>query len=186
MNRYVIRRRLASPLLTVLLLVVAACGGETEPAADETMQDTTEMAPETPTSTIIDVARADTSFSTLVAVLEQTGLDETLNSEGPFTVFAPTNAAFARLSDGTLDTLTNEELTNLLTYHIVSGRMPAADVSSMAALPTTQGSDLTVTVTEDGTVMVNDATVVMTDVEAENGIIHVLDTVLMPPAETDM
>lgn len=186
MHHITIRLRLVSPLLiTALLLVMAACGGETEPA-DEPMEEATEMAEEAPSTTIIDVAMADTSFSTLVAVLEQTGLDATLSSEGPFTVFAPTNAAFAKLPDGTLDNLTSDELANILTYHVVSGRMPASDVTGMAALPTAQGSDLTVMVTEDSTVMVNDATVTMADIEADNGIIHVIDTVLMPPAETDM
>jgi uncharacterized surface protein with fasciclin (FAS1) repeats len=130
--------------------------------------------------TIVDVAQEAGSFSTLLTAVEAAGLTETLKGEGPFTVFAPTDAAFAALPDGTVEALLAdpEALTAVLTYHVVSGKAMAADVAGMDAVTTLQGGSLAVS-TADG-VRIGDARVVSADVEASNGVIHVIDTVLIP------
>ncbi len=132
---------------------------------------------------IVEVAAENGSFNTLVAALEAAELVETLKGEGPFTVFAPTDEAFANLPDGTLDMLlmpeNKDQLVSVLTYHVVSGKVNAADVVKLESADTVQGEQLMIKTT-DGDVMVNNAKVVMTDVEASNGVIHVIDTVLLP------
>ncbi len=132
---------------------------------------------------IVEVAAENGSFNTLVAALEAAELVETLKGEGPFTVFAPTDEAFANLPDGTLDMLlmpeNKDQLVSVLTYHVVSGKVNAADVVKLESADTVQGEQLMIK-TVDGDVMVNNAKVVMTDVEASNGVIHVIDTVLLP------
>jgi uncharacterized surface protein with fasciclin (FAS1) repeats len=165
-----------------------------EPTATETMA--TEM--EEPTAddtamedggTIVDVAAGADDFSTLVAAVQAAGLAETLSGEGPFTVFAPTDEAFeAALEslDLTADELLADEalLTDVLTYHVVEGEVPASDVMGLDGQEVTTVNGAPVTVTVDGdTVMVNDATVVTTDIMASNGIIHAIDGVLLPPEE---
>lgn len=135
--------------------------------------------------TIVDIAAADERFSTLVAAVTAAGLGETLSGEGPFTVFAPTNDAFAALPAGTLDSLllpeNKQQLTDILLYHVVSGEVMAADVVGLSAAPTVLGKDITVTV-KDGKVYLNDTVqVIITDIEASNGVIHVIDAVLLPP-----
>jgi uncharacterized surface protein with fasciclin (FAS1) repeats len=130
---------------------------------------------------IVDLAIADGRFTTLVAAVEAAGLVDTLKGEGPFTVFAPTDDAFATLPAGTVEGLLADvpALTDILLYHVVSGKVMAADVVGLDSATTVQGSDVTITV--DGeTVMVNDAQVIITDIEASNGVIHVIDTVLLP------
>lgn len=129
---------------------------------------------------IVDTAVAAGSFTTLVQAVQAAGLVETLKGEGPYTVFAPTDEAFAKLPDGTVDALLadQEKLTAVLTYHVVAGKVMAADVSGLTSATTVQGSDLSIK-TDDG-VMINDAAVVQADIEASNGVIHVIDTVLMP------
>jgi uncharacterized surface protein with fasciclin (FAS1) repeats len=131
---------------------------------------------------IVDVAAKNGSFETLVAAVEAAGLVETLQGEGPFTVFAPTDEAFAALPDGTLERLlrpeNKEELAGILTYHVVPGKVMAADVKA-GAVASVHGDTLDITVT-DGKVMVDEASVVTTDVEATNGVIHVLDAVVLP------
>jgi uncharacterized surface protein with fasciclin (FAS1) repeats len=132
--------------------------------------------------TIVDVAVGNPDFSTLVTALKAAGLVETLSGEGPFTVFAPTNAAFAKLPEGTLESLLADipELKKVLTYHVVAGKVMAADVTGMKSAATVQGSDVTIAVV-DGSVKLNDAaTVTATDIEASNGVIHVIDSVLLP------
>lgn len=133
------------------------------------------------TKTIVDIASEDSNFSTLVAAVKAAGLAETLSGEGPFTVFAPTNEAFAKLPEGTVESLLQdkEKLAAILTYHVVSGKVMAADVTKLPKATTVQGQDVTITA-ENNAVMVNDATVVQTDIEASNGVIHVIDTVLLP------
>ena len=180
--------RFATPLLALLLVVgLAACGGgEDADMEDDMAADTTEMMEESmETNTIVDVAVNDGRFTTLVDALQRTGLAETLQGDGPFTVFAPTDSAFAALPEGTLDGLSDEELTNILTYHVVNGSMMADAVGGMQMIPTAQGTDLSVTAGDDGSVMINDANVVITDIQADNGVIHVIDAVLMPPADED-
>ncbi|MAS94739.1 MAG: fasciclin [Verrucomicrobiales bacterium] len=131
---------------------------------------------------IVEIAAGNEDFSTLVAAVKAAGLAETLSGEGPFTVFAPTNEAFAKLPDGALDELLKPEnkdaLADVLTYHVVSGKVMAADVKPMDA-ETVNGAEAKVTVDGD-TVQIDDATVVKTDIEASNGVIHVIDAVIMP------
>ncbi len=133
---------------------------------------------------IVDTAVAAGSFKTLAAALGAADLVDTLKGEGPFTVFAPTDEAFAALPSGTVDELlkpeNKEKLTNILTYHVVPGKIMAADVAP-GNVKTVNGAEFEVKAA-DGKVMVNDATVVKTDVTASNGVIHVIDKVIMPPA----
>lgn len=136
-------------------------------------------------NTIVDIAVADGRFTTLVAAVEAAGLVETLSGEGPFTVFAPTDDAFAALPAGTLESLllpeNKQALTDILLYHVVSGKVMAADVVSLTSAPTVLGKDITITV-KDGKVFLNDTVeVIITDIEASNGVIHVIDAVLLPP-----
>lgn len=131
---------------------------------------------------IVEIAAAAEDFSTLVAAVKAAGLVETLSGEGPFTVFAPTNAAFAALPDGTVEMLLKPEnkakLTKILTYHVVPAKVMAADVKP-GQVATVEGSKITIKAA-DGKVMVDDATVVKTDIVASNGVIHVIDKVIMP------
>lgn len=133
--------------------------------------------------TIVEVAVGNPDFSTLVAAVKAAGLVETLSSEGPFTVFAPTNAAFAKLPAGTVEDLLKPEnkdkLTAVLTYHVVAGKVMAADVVKLDSATTVQGGDVSISANDAG-VMVNNANVVATDVAASNGVIHVIDTVILP------
>ena len=132
---------------------------------------------------IVDVAAANGSFSTLVAAVKAAGLVDTLKGEGPYTVFAPTDEAFAKLPAGTVENLLKAEnkdkLVAILTYHVVSGKVMAADVVTLTSAATVQGQSVNVA-TNNGAVMINDATVVKSDVKATNGVIHVIDTVLLP------
>ena len=122
------------------------------------------------------------SFTTLVAAVEAAGLVETLKGEGPFTVFAPTDEAFAALPEGTVETLLMPEnidqLTAILTYHVVPGAVMSGDLSDGMMASTVQGGDLMISLGD--AVMVNDATVTTADIEASNGVIHVVDTVIIP------
>ena len=132
--------------------------------------------------TLFGVASENVQFKTLVAVVKAAGLVDTLSGKGPFTVFAPTDAAFAKLPAGTVDDLLKPEnkakLTAILTYHVVPGKVMAADVKS-GDVKTVNGKELKVDV-EPGSVKVGNATVVKPDVMASNGVIHVIDTVLIP------
>jgi uncharacterized surface protein with fasciclin (FAS1) repeats len=132
--------------------------------------------------TVVAVASGNPDFSTLVAAVQAAGLVDTLNGEGPFTIFAPTNAAFEKLPAGTLDDLlkpeNKEKLTAILTYHVVPGKVMAADVAT-GKVKTVQGGELDVKV-DGGTVTVNGANVTQTDILGSNGVIHVIDTVVLP------
>ena len=132
---------------------------------------------------IVDTAVGAGSFNTLVAAVKAAELVDTLKGTGPFTVFAPTDAAFAKLPAGTLDDLLKPEnkakLQGILTYHVVPGKVMAADVVKLKAAKTVQGQELTIKV-EGETVMVNNAKVTKTDIACSNGVIHVIDTVLLP------
>ncbi len=132
-------------------------------------------------NTIVDVAVKSGNFTTLVAAVKAAGLVETLSGEGPYTVFAPTDEAFAKLPAGTVEALLQdkEKLAKILTYHVVAGKVMAKDVVGLTSAKTVEGGDVTVKV-EGRTVMINDATVIKTDIAASNGVIHVIDTVLMP------
>jgi uncharacterized surface protein with fasciclin (FAS1) repeats len=134
---------------------------------------------------IVDTAVGAGSFKTLVAAVQAAGLVETLKGKGPFTVFAPTDEAFAKLPAGTVESLlkpeNKEKLVAVLTYHVVPGKVMAADVVKLTEAPTVQGSKAKVKVA-DGTVMIDNAKVVKTDIETSNGVIHVIDAVILPPA----
>ena len=134
-------------------------------------------------SDIVDTAVANGNFTTLAAALEAGDLISTLKSEGPFTVFAPTDEAFAKLPDGTVEMLlmpeNKDKLVAILTYHVVAGKVSAADVVTLNSATTANGSDVNINVRDDS-VFINDSRVVMTDIRASNGIIHVVDTVILP------
>jgi uncharacterized surface protein with fasciclin (FAS1) repeats len=132
---------------------------------------------------IVDTAVKAGSFNTLVAAVQAAGLAETLKGEGPFTVFAPTDDAFAKLPAGTVEDLLKPEnkdkLAAILTYHVVSGKVMAKDVMTMKEAKTVNGESVTISMETD-TVMIDNAKVVTPDIECSNGIIHVIDTVIMP------
>ncbi|MEY2779891.1 MAG: hypothetical protein RL623_1071 [Actinomycetota bacterium] len=159
---------------------LVACGSDS--STTEEVVDTTVME-EVAANDIVAVASSTEGFSTLVAAVTAAGLVETLQGEGPFTVFAPTDDAFAALPAGLLDKLLLPEniavLTSILTYHVVSGKVMSTDVMA-GDVPTVEGSTITLGTT-DG-VQVNDATVLIADVEASNGVIHAIDKVIVPPS----
>ena len=132
---------------------------------------------------IVELAAATPELSTLVTAVQAAGLVDTLSGPGPFTVFAPTNDAFAALPEGTLDTLLLPEnvadLTSVLTYHVVAAEAFSTDLSDGQVIETVNGESLTVSI-RDGGVFINDAQVIIPDVDASNGVVHVIDTVLIP------
>ena len=130
---------------------------------------------------IVDTAVAAGSFTTLAAALDAAGLVDTLKGEGPFTVFAPTDDAFAKLPAGTVESLLQDipTLTQILTYHVVAGKVDASQVVTLDRAETVNGESLSISV-ENGTVMIDNAKVVTTDIMASNGIIHVIDSVVLP------
>ncbi|NOI65291.1 fasciclin domain-containing protein [Vibrio sp. 99-8-1] len=132
---------------------------------------------------IVDIAVENGSFTTLVAAVQAAGLVDTLKGDGPFTVFAPTDEAFAKLPSGTVESLlkpeNRDQLVAILTYHVVPGKVMASDVVKLSKATTAQGQDVSITV-NNGSVMVNQAKVLATDVEASNGVIHVIDSVILP------
>ena len=190
------RRIFPVAAVLALALTTAACGSDdADTAATSSAPMTTSAAP-SPSATesmatadIVDTAVAAGNFTTLAAALQAAGLVDTLKGAGPFTVFAPTDDAFAKLPAGTVDTLLKDpkgDLTQILTYHVVPGKVMAADVVKLDGqkVKTVQGGELTIGVDGDK-VTLTDATgntvnVTMTDVEASNGVIHVIDGVLMP------
>lgn len=131
---------------------------------------------------IVETAIDAGSFTTLVAAVEAAGLVETLSGEGPFTVFAPTDDAFAALPEGTVEGLLAdpEALAAILTYHVVAGEVMSGDLSDDMMAATVNGAEITVSI-DMGTVMINDATVTTADIETSNGVIHVIDSVILPP-----
>ena len=192
--------RLVAGLAVLGAAGLSACGDDTDADTAETTAPTvapaataapmTTTAPSTATADIVDTAIAAGEFSTLVAAVQAAGLEEALRGEGPLTVFAPTDDAFAALPAGTVDALLKDpagDLTDILTYHVVDGAVPAADVVGLDGqeVTTLNGATFTVEVADDGSVTLTDATgnevaVVATDVQASNGVIHVIDAVLLP------
>lgn len=158
--------KVAAPIAAAVLLATAQAASDSSNASHD----------------IVAVASSAGSFNTLVAALKAAGLVETLQGPGPFTVFAPTDEAFAKLPAGTVESLLKPEnkqkLIGILTYHVLPGKVMAADVKTMSAR-TVNGQDLAITV-ESGGVMVNNAHVVVTDIAASNGVIHVIDNVVLP------
>lgn len=167
------RFRLAAVLMA-LALVAAACGG------DDAETTTTTVAAET--GTIVDVATEAGSFTTLLAAADAADLVGTLQGEGPFTVFAPTDDAFAALGEETINSLLGqpEELSQILLYHVVSGSVLAADVVGLNSADTVEGSAISIEVVDGGVVLNGSVNVVTTDIQASNGVIHVIDAVLLP------
>jgi uncharacterized surface protein with fasciclin (FAS1) repeats len=187
------RRTTLAAIVAVSAITLAACSSSSDEASSETAAATSEEAPaeetveemeveETGAGTIVDVASTTEGFSTLVAAVQAAGLVETLNGEGPFTVFAPTDDAFAALPAGLVDALllpeNKEVLTKILTYHVVPGAVMAADVTD-GEVATVEGQNVTLS-TADG-VTINNAKVIQADVIADNGVIHVIDAVILPP-----
>ena len=173
-------------IVPALAVGAAACGGDDEStgAGAATSQ---QQSPSTQQNAqnVVALAKATPDLSTLVTAVSTAELVKTLQGEGPFTVFAPTNAAFEKLGDDQLQSLlepeSRDQLTKILTYHVVPGTLTAADLSDGQKLETVAGETLTVKVDGDK-VMVGDATVVKPDVEASNGVVHVIDSVLTPAA----
>lgn len=143
--------------------------------------DTHAHASEASAQDIVAVASSAGTFNTLLAAVKAAGLVETLQGDGPYTVFAPTDDAFAGLPEGTLEGLLadTDKLKQVLLYHVVSGKVTAEEVVKLDSATTVQGSDVAITV-DDGTVMVNDAEVITADVMASNGVIHVINKVIVP------
>lgn len=142
---------------------------------------TAQMAAPAPTKNIVQTAVDAGSFTTLAAALQAAGLVETLQGQGPFTVFAPTDAAFAKLPAGTVEALLKDipRLRQILTYHVVAGKVEAKDVVKLTSANTVQGSAVSIRVV-DGKVLIDNATVTTADVQASNGVIHIIDTVILP------
>ncbi len=134
---------------------------------------------------IVELASGQEDLSTLVSALEASGLTETLQGDGPFTVFAPSNDAFAALPDGTLESLmlpeNKDELVKILSYHVISGQMLAGDMTDGKSA-TVQGEEVDVVVADAG-ISINEATVTTADVQASNGVVHIIDRVIMPPSK---
>ena len=166
-------------IAVVMALTLSACGSDKEETMEAVAEETTEA---TTVGTIVDVASGAGNFGTLVAAVTAAELVETLSGEGPFTVFAPTDEAFAALPAGLVDALLLPEnkavLAQILTYHVVSGKVMAADVTD-SDVATVEGQTVKLS-TADG-VTVNGAKVVTADVAASNGVIHAIDAVILPP-----
>ncbi len=173
-------------LLVIASLALAACAPAATPAPTATPMPEPTAIPEPMLSDIVDTAVADGRFTTLVAAVQAAELVDTLKGEGPFTVFAPTDDAFAALPEGTIDSLllpeNKQALTDILLYHVVSGKVMAADVTALTSATTVLGKDVTVKV-DMGNVYINEAQVVITDIATSNGVIHVINAVLLPPAD---
>lgn len=167
--------RTTVPLVTAALLVVGMAASL--PAVADGHTSASEKGD------IVDVAVSAGQFSTLATALEAADLVTTLKGDGPFTVFAPTDAAFAALPEGTLESLlkpeNRDQLISILTYHVVPGKVMAADVVKLSESATVNGANVAIKIA-DGNVLINEATVVATDVEASNGVIHVIDKVILP------
>ena len=180
-------------LLAVLALVAAACNGDDSSDTTAAPQTTTTTTAPTTTTTveemtesILDLTGAG-GFDTLVAAIEAAGLVETLSGDGPFTVFAPIDEAFDALPEGVLDALLADTdlLAELLTYHVVPGKVLAADVVGLDSATTVQGEDIQIAVSGDTVTLNGSANVIIPDVEATNGVVHIIDGVILPPSFPD-
>jgi len=181
-------------VFVVLAMVLAACGAQATPAPEPTaMPEPTAVPTEEPEmpKTIVDIAVEDGRFTTLVAAVQAAGLVDTLSSEGPFTVFAPTDEAFAALPEGTVEALLADipALTDILLYHVVAGKVMAADVVGLdgQSVETALAGKFINIKVDMGNVYLNETVkVIITDIEASNGVIHVIDAVLLPPTDDAM
>jgi uncharacterized surface protein with fasciclin (FAS1) repeats len=185
--------------MSTVIISTACANNEKDNKQNKTKETTTEKTVEVETiiesQTIVGVAASNKDFSTLVAAVKAAGLVDTLNGDGPFTVFAPVNAAFDKLPEGTVAELLKPEskatLTAILTYHVVAGEFMATDVvkainanNGKFAIPTVQGSILTATISGENVILTdakgNKSKIIITDVAASNGVIHAIDSVVMP------
>lgn len=176
-------KKLITLVIAAISVVAVACSSSESPTPAPTSAPAPTAAPviEAEAQTIVDIAIADGRFDTLVAAVTAADLAGTLSGDGPFTVFAPTDDAFAALPAGTVEGLLADipALTNVLTYHVVSGKVLAADVVGLSSATTLQGQNVSVRV-ENGNVFINDSQVIITDIEGSNGVIHIIDAVLLP------
>ncbi len=172
----------SSVLVLGLLIVACAPAAAPEPAPVQTEEPIIVEEPEPEPQSLVDLAVADGRFTTLVAAVQAAGLADVLAGDGPFTVFAPTDEAFAQLPEGTIEALLADipALTNILLYHVVEGRVLAEDVVLLEEAETLLGETISIRV-EDGKVFINGAEVIITDIIADNGVIHVIDSILLPP-----
>lgn len=169
------KKYVAVALCLLLAASIVNCSKKQEAAKEDALT--------TAPGDIVEVAMADGRFGTLVKAIEAAGLVETLKGEGPFTVFAPTDSAFQRLPAGAIDGLLADipQLKNVLLYHVVPGSIMAADVVKLPTAATVLGPALTIVTTPEGAVTINGVNVMVTDIAAKNGVIHVIDGVLIPP-----
>jgi uncharacterized surface protein with fasciclin (FAS1) repeats len=165
--------------LVIALLLFALCGVSFAGAAQTTTGATS-------TQDIVQIVQGNPNFSTLATAIDTADLERTLSGDGPFTVFAPTNAAFDALPPGSLNALLANKtaLTSVLTYHVVPGSYLSTRIASMSSLPTVQGMPLPVIIQPQGGIRVDGANVVTADIPASNGVIHIIDTVMIPPTTT--
>ena len=181
-RKFALRTSIATALGAVLLTTLLVACSDDAASDEDSISTTTLGVVENLPGDIVQVASTTGGFATLVQAVAAAGLVETLQGTGPFTVFAPSDDAFAALADGLLDKLLLEEnreiLVSILTYHVVAGKVTSAEVASGAAT-TVEGSNIELTVGNG--IQVNGANVVLADVEASNGVIHVIDQVLIPP-----
>jgi transforming growth factor-beta-induced protein len=187
-------KRLTLLITTLVLgLLVVACAAPEEPAPtpmpDPTAEPTPEPAEEVEEAapTIVEIAVEDGRFTTLVAAVQAAGLVDTLNSDGPFTVFAPTDDAFAALPEGTVESLLEDPegaLTQILLYHVVGAEVMASAVVELDSATTVQGEEISIEVVDGNVILNGEVQVIITDIEASNGVIHVIDAVLLPPSLT--
>ena len=169
---------------TVLVAGLAACSSDNDSKASGDKTTSTSAKPTKCANTVVDAAAGNPEFSTLVKAVQAAGLVDTLNGEGPFTVFAPNNAAFAKIPADTLNAILADKakLTSILTYHVVPGKIMAADLQQGEQnVKTVEGSDAKVVVSDAGVTYAG-ANVIATDVDACNGVIHVIDSVVLPPS----
>lgn len=161
-----------------LAIMIVGCAGNNSETVEVEEVEVVEVTPN-----VVEIAVGSADHTTLVAAVTAAGLVDVLSGDGPFTIFAPTNAAFAALPAGTVESLLLEEnkdqLTSILTFHVVAGNVLAGDLSDGQVVTTLQGQELTVSIA-DGVVKINGATVVVADLVGSNGVIHVIDTVLLP------
>ncbi len=173
-------------VLMAAVFILAACAPAMTPVPEPTKVPEPTAMPEPELKDIVDTAVADGRFGTLVAAVQAAGLVDALKGEGPLTVFAPTDDAFAMLPEGTVENLLKpenlEQLKSILLYHVVGGKLMASDVTSMSAAESLEGSEIAFKV-DMGNAYANDAKIIITDIETSNGIIHVIDSVLLPPAK---
>jgi transforming growth factor-beta-induced protein len=174
-KHHILSMTLIMVLALTSLSLANSCGSTTAHSHSTTSVENAEK------KDIVETAISAEKFNTLVAAIKAAGLVETLQGEGPFTVFAPTDEAFAKLPEGTVEALLNdkEKLTAILTYHVVPGTVLAEEVVKLDKAATVNGEEVSIKADGDG-VMVDDARVVATDILCENGVIHVIDSVILP------